>query len=66
MVLLGQVEPLRIDLDEMERGLSSPESAEQVPAIAPRSGDELAGMDLFATYAGRAPTWGWLQSGDQS
>jgi hypothetical protein len=51
MVLLGQVEPLRIDLDDMERRLNSPDYA--------RVGDSLrevgmeSSIDLFATYAGQ-------------
>ena len=52
MVLLGQVEPLRIDLDEMEhrvgyRGEAS-KMAESLAEIAMNSP-----VDLFATYAGR-------------
>jgi spermidine synthase len=54
MVLLGQVEPMRIDLDEMDqrfgyRGAETsmiPDSLAQVGMNSPE--------DLFATYAGRA------------
>jgi len=51
MVLIGQVEPLRIDLDEMVRRLSSPEYArvkESLGSIGIASAPE-----LLATYAGR-------------
>ncbi len=52
MILLGQVEPLRIDLDEMEqrigyRGVDSP-VAMSLAEIGMNSP-----VDLFATYAGR-------------
>ncbi len=47
MVLLGAVEPLRIDLDEMERRLDArtSQSLAEVGMNSP--------VDLFATYAGR-------------
>jgi spermidine synthase len=51
MVLLGQVAPLRIDLDEMERRLNRPDYkrvAESMDEIGVRSV-----VDLFATYTGR-------------
>jgi spermidine synthase len=51
MVLLGQVEPARIDLDEIERRLNRPEFsrvAESLGQIGMGSSTE-----LFATYAGR-------------
>jgi spermidine synthase len=51
MVLLGQIEPLHVDLDEMERRLNSPDYArvaESMGEIGVRSA-----VDLFATYAGR-------------
>ncbi len=51
MVLLGQVEPLRIDLDEMEQRSNLPEyskAAQSLAAIGMNSA-----VDLFATYAGR-------------
>jgi spermidine synthase len=53
MVLLGQVEPLRIDLDQMEQRVGYrddsriSQSLTQVGMNSP--------VDLFATYAGRAP-----------
>jgi spermidine synthase len=58
MILLGQSQPLRIDLDDMERRLSLPGYQE-----VRHSMDEIgmaSAMDLFATYAGRArdlTTW---------
>jgi spermidine synthase len=52
MVLLGQVEPVRLDLDAIERRLNEPEFARVLQSL------EEVGMhsavDLFATYAGRA------------
>jgi len=59
-VLLGQVEPLRIDVDEIQERLSR-------PAYAPvaRSLSEIninSAVDLFATYAGRRSELGeWLR-----
>lgn len=60
MVLLGQAEPLRIDLDALERRLREPEFS------AVESSLEEVGMDgpvgLFATYAGRkSDLKGWLR-----
>jgi spermidine synthase len=54
MVLLGQTEPLRVDLDEMEqrvgyRGGDS-KMAQSLAEVGMNSP-----VDLFATYAGRAP-----------
>ena len=51
MLLLGQVEPLRVDLDEIERRLGQPDYtrvAQSLGEIGMRSP-----VDLFATYAGR-------------
>src|SRR5439155_23851582 len=46
MVLLGQVEPLRIDLDEMEQRFNKvSQSLREIDMSSP--------VDLFATYAGR-------------
>ena len=50
-MLLGQVEPLQIDLDEIERRLRRPEYTRVVQSL-----DEIgmhSAVDLFATYAGR-------------
>lgn len=54
MVLLGSLEPLRIDLDRLQQLLYGPASAEFGPLVSSLAE---AGMyspvDLFATYAGR-------------
>jgi spermidine synthase len=49
MVLLGQVEPLRIDLDAMEKRIEGNKIAESLADVGMNSA-----LDLFATYAGRA------------
>jgi spermidine synthase len=63
LVLLGQIEPTRIDLDEMERRLASPE----YDAVA-RSLREIymySATDLFATFAGQAKDFEpWLQNAE--
>jgi spermidine synthase len=60
LVLLGQVEPLQIDVDEMQQRLSSPEYA-QVARSLSEIGMHSA-IDLFATYAGRGPDLGaWMR-----
>lgn len=60
MVLVGQVEPLRIDVDEMERRLSSPEYARVKESL--RSIDIASALELLATYAGRPSDLSpWLQ-----
>jgi spermidine synthase len=51
MVLLGQAEPMRIDLDEMEHRLSRPEYSRVMQSLG-EIGMHSA-VDLFATYAGR-------------
>jgi len=51
LVLVGQVEPTRINLDEMEAKLASPEYA-QVAESLHEIGFNSA-VDLFSTYAGR-------------
>ena len=61
MILLGQVEPLRIDLDEAEQRLREPEYA-RVAASLDEVGMHSA-VDLFATYAGRgSDLTEWLKS----
>jgi spermidine synthase len=52
MVLLGQAEPLRIDLDAVEEGLRRPEYAAFNDSLA-EVGIH-SSVELFATYAGRA------------
>ena len=60
LVLLGQVEPLQIDVDEMQQRLSSPEYTRVAQSLS-EIGISSA-VDLFATYAGRGPEMqGWMQ-----
>src|SRR5476649_2337741 len=60
MVLLGQVEPLRIDLDEMEKRLGRAEYSKVAQSL--REVDMNSSGDLFATFAGRkADLVGWLK-----
>ena len=60
LVLLGQVEPLQIDVDEMQQKLSSPEYTRVAQSLS-EIGISSA-VDLFATYAGRGPEMqGWMQ-----
>jgi spermidine synthase len=60
MVLLGQVEPTRVDLDEMDQRLKRPEYAPVARSLAEIG--FASAVDLFATYAGRARDLGpWLQ-----
>jgi len=60
MVLLGQVEPLRIDLDQMEQRLARPDYNKVVQSLAQVGMNSAA--DLFATYAGRrSDLRGWLK-----
>jgi spermidine synthase len=59
MVLLGQAEPLRIDLDELERRLKRPEYARVVRSLHDVGME--SSLDLFTTYAGRRADLGdWL------
>lgn len=51
MILLGQVEPLRIDLDEMDRRLELPGAARISQSL--REVGIHSAVELFATYAGR-------------
>ena len=53
MVLLGKVEPLRIDLDEMERRVGYRDDSSKMPQSLAEVGMN-SPVDLFATYAGRA------------
>ena len=52
LVLLGQVEPTRIDLDEIDRRLKRPEYAQVAQSL--REIGFYSALDLFSTYAGRA------------
>jgi spermidine synthase len=59
-VLLGQVEPLRIDLDAVQARLDRPEYARLVGSL--REVGLRSAVDLFSTYAGRAADLGgWLR-----
>jgi spermidine synthase len=53
MVLLGQVEPLRIDLDEMEQRVGYRGGDSKIAQSLAEVGMN-SPVDLFATYAGRA------------
>jgi spermidine synthase len=60
MVLLGQVEPLRIDLNEIDRRSSSPKVSQSLSEIGMASV-----LDLFATYAGRrSDLTAWLKDAE--
>jgi len=50
MILLGQVEPTRIDLNDMERRVSSSKIEQSLSDVGINSA-----LDLFATYVGRRP-----------
>jgi spermidine synthase len=52
MVLMGQVEPLRIDLDEMEQRFGYRDESSKIPQSLAEVGFN-SPEDLFATYAGR-------------
>ena len=60
MVLVGQVEPLRIDLDEIEARLASPPYARVAQSL--REVGFSSAVRLLATYAGRPADLGeWLR-----
>jgi spermidine synthase len=52
MVLLGQVEPFRVDLDAMEERFGYRDDASKIPQSLQEIGVN-SPVDLFATYAGR-------------
>jgi spermidine synthase len=61
MVLLGQVEPLRVDLDAMEQRFGYRDDASKIPQSLAEVGMN-SPVDLFATYAGRKPDlMDWLK-----
>jgi len=63
LVLLGQVEPTRIDLDEMEDRLKRPEYASVAKSLSEIG--MYTAVDLFATYAGSAEDMGsWLRDAE--
>ncbi len=60
LVLMGMVDPLAIDVDEMQQKLSSPEYAQVAQSLSEIG--IYSAVDLFATYAGRGPEMGgWMQ-----
>ena len=60
LVLLGQIEPTKIDIDEMEERLKKPEYAPVAQSL--REIGMFSATDLFATYAGTAKDYeGWLK-----
>jgi spermidine synthase len=59
IVLLGQNEPLKINLDDVQQRLDRPDHAEVLKSL--RDVNFNSGTDVFATYAGRASELGpWL------
>ena len=59
MVLVGKVEPIRIDLDDIQARLERPEFAEVARSLSEIG--VYSAVDLFANYAGRASDLGpWL------
>jgi spermidine synthase len=60
LVLVGQVEPTRINLDEIEERLRRPEYAPVARSLAEIGMN--SAVDLFSTYAGRKPDFAsWLR-----
>jgi spermidine synthase len=60
LVLMGTLEPVRIDVDAIDARLKSPEYAQVAHSLA-EIGMHSA-VDLFSTYAGRRPDLdGWMQ-----
>ncbi|MGD0497649.1 MAG: fused MFS/spermidine synthase [Bryobacteraceae bacterium] len=60
MVFLGQVEPLQIDLDEVQQRLTSPSYARVAQSL--RDIGVYSAMDMFAGYSGQKSDLGpWLQ-----
>jgi spermidine synthase len=60
LVLMGQVEPTKIDLDKMQAKLDSPEYGQVMQSL--REIGFNSAVDLFSTYAGRATDLdGWLK-----
>jgi spermidine synthase len=61
LVLLGQVEPTKIDVDAIEAKLQRPEYAPMKQSL--REIGMNSAVDLFSTYAGRKPDLApWLQN----
>jgi len=63
LFLLGQDEPIKIDLDQVQQRLDSPQYA-RVAASLREVGDSTA-VDLFASYAGeKSDLGGWLRGAE--
>jgi spermidine synthase len=63
LVLLGQIEPTRIDLDAVEQRLRQPEYSRVARSLS-EVGLHSA-VDLFATFAGQAPDFApWLEDAE--
>jgi spermidine synthase len=59
LVLMGQAEPIKINIDEMDAKLQSPEFAQVAQSL--RETGFNSAIDLFATYAGQpSDLAGWL------
>jgi spermidine synthase len=63
MVFMGQVEPLKIDVDEVQKRLDRPDYA---PVLKSLSDIGIgSAIDLLSTYAGQKSDFGpWLQGAD--
>jgi spermidine synthase len=63
MVFLGQAEPLKINLDEVEQRLGRPDYAPVVESL--REIEIGSALDLFSTFAGQKADYAsWLQGAD--
>ena len=63
MVFMGQAEPLKIDLDEVQRRWDGPEYAAAVESLQEVGVGSV--VDLFATYAGQQSDFApWLQGAE--
>jgi len=63
MVFMGQAEPLKIDLDEMQRRWESPDYAAAVESLLGVGVGSV--IDLFSTYAGQPSDLGpWVQGAE--
>jgi spermidine synthase len=62
-VLLGQTEPTKVNLDELQQRLESPDHASVLRSL--RNVDFRSGIDLLGTYAGRASDLApWLKDAE--
>jgi spermidine synthase len=63
MVFLGQAEPLKINIDEIEQRLARPDYAPVAQSLREIGIGSV--LDLFATFAGQKPDYAaWLQGAD--